>query len=86
MRICMVILLVLCSGLSGCFGGDELFEEKRGIPGGLALACLQDDKFEKMQSLTIEATFSEEPNLSDLLRQPNSVSTPKIRLLNVDLH
>ena len=49
MRICMVILLVLCSGLSGCFGGDELFEEKRGIPGGLALACLQDDKFEKMQ-------------------------------------
>ena len=31
------------------FGTDEFFEEKRGIPGGLALACLQDDKFEKMK-------------------------------------
>ena len=42
-------LIVLLSGLAGCFGSDELFDEKPGIPGGLALACLQDDKFEKMK-------------------------------------
>lgn len=49
MRVFFVIMIVLSSGMAGCFGSDELFEEKRGIPGGLALACLQDDKFEKMK-------------------------------------
>jgi len=49
MRNYLVILLIFSSGLSGCFGSEELLEEERGIPGGLALACLQDDKFEKMQ-------------------------------------
>ena len=49
MRTLIVIFVLISSGLSGCFGSDELFEEERGIPGGLALACLQDDKFEKMK-------------------------------------
>ena len=49
MRVFFVIIIVLSSGMAGCFGSDDLFEEKRGIPGGLALACLQDDKFEKMK-------------------------------------
>ena len=53
MRVFFVIMIVLSSGMAGCFGSDELFEEKRGIPGGLALACLQDDKFEKMKIQTI---------------------------------
>ena len=49
MRTAFVVFLLICSGLSGCFGDDESSEEKRGKPGGLALACLQDDKFEKMK-------------------------------------
>ncbi len=49
MRTIFVIFVLISSGLSGCFGSDELLDEERGIPGGLALACLQDDKFEKMK-------------------------------------
>ena len=49
MRTIFVIFVLISSGLSGCFGSDELFDEERGIQGGLALACLQDDKFEKMK-------------------------------------
>ena len=49
MRVIFVVTVILSAGFAGCFGTDELFEEKRGIPGGLALACLQDDKFEKMK-------------------------------------
>lgn len=49
MRILFVCFVIVSSSLSGCFGSDELFDEPRGKPGGLALACLQDDKFEKMQ-------------------------------------
>ena len=39
----------MTSSMSGCFSDSLSSEEKRGIPGGLALACLQDDKFEKME-------------------------------------
>ena len=47
MRI-FVIMIVLSSGMAGCFGSDELFEEQRGI--GVALRSpVQDDKFEKMK-------------------------------------
>jgi len=49
MRMVFVIFVIITSSMSGCFGSDELFDESRGIPGGLALACLQDDKFEKMK-------------------------------------
>ncbi len=49
MRVVFVIFVLISSSLVGCFGTDEMFEEKRGIPGGLALACLQDDRFEGMK-------------------------------------
>ena len=49
MRVVFVIFVLISSSLTGCFGTEELFEEKRGIPGGLALACLQDDGFERMK-------------------------------------
>tara|TARA_B100000925_G_scaffold169440_2_gene127472 strand:- start:2650 stop:3408 length:759 start_codon:yes stop_codon:yes gene_type:complete len=49
MRVIFVLFVVVSASLSGCFGADEIFEEERGMPGGLALACLQDDKFTKMK-------------------------------------
>lgn len=48
MRFVFVVFVLISSSLSGCFGSEELFAEERGRPGGLALACLQDDRFEKM--------------------------------------
>ena len=67
MRNYLVILLFLTSALSGCFGDDSSDEEERGIPGGLALACLQDDKFEKMN---IHFLYEEgyEPIAMDLVK------------------
>ena len=53
MRILFVCFVIVSSSLSGCFGSDELFDEPRGKPGGLALACLQDDKFEKCKYISI---------------------------------
>ena len=48
MRWLFMVLIILTYGLSGCIGEDELFPEERGIPGGLALACLKDSQFKKM--------------------------------------
>ena len=49
MRFIISIFIIFSASFSGCFGADEIFSEKRGIPGGLALACLQDDKFDSME-------------------------------------
>tara|TARA_B100000886_G_C20371800_1_gene469954 strand:+ start:460 stop:1218 length:759 start_codon:yes stop_codon:yes gene_type:complete len=49
MRFGFTVFIILSASISGCFGDDEIFGEKRGIPGGLALACLQDDRFESME-------------------------------------
>ena len=49
MRKYLLVILLMTSSMSGCFSDVLSDEEKRGIPGGLALACLQDDKFEKME-------------------------------------
>ena len=42
-------LLMVLSTMSGCLGGD-LFEseDKKGIPGGLTLACLSSAKYTSM--------------------------------------
>lgn len=44
------LLLLLCSSLAGCLGDavDDLLPERKGIPGSLALACLQSDRFTSM--------------------------------------
>ena len=47
MRTAFVVFLLICSGLSGCFGDDESSEEKRGKPGGLALACYKTTSSKK---------------------------------------
>lgn len=49
MRFFLVIFILISSALSGCIGEDDLFPEEKGIPGGLALACLKDSKFTKME-------------------------------------
>ncbi|MBT4066322.1 MAG: hypothetical protein HOE76_03805 [Euryarchaeota archaeon] len=49
MRQYFLVFLLITSTLSGCFGSDEWLDEEHGIPGGLALACLQDTGFEKME-------------------------------------
>ena len=49
MKHYFMTILLMTTMLSGCFGDEGVFEEERGIPGGLALACLQDDKFQKMK-------------------------------------
>lgn len=44
------LVLLLCSSLAGCLGDavDDLLPERKGIPGSLALACLQSDRFTSM--------------------------------------
>ena len=65
--IFLAITLVLAS-LSGCFGGDDFIQEKKGVPGGLALACLQDSQFTSMELIFLyEEGY--EPEASDLLKQ-----------------
>ncbi|MFL2962518.1 MAG: hypothetical protein ACJZ2K_06035 [Candidatus Poseidoniaceae archaeon] len=49
MRLFFMTILFVSSSLAGCFGDVLDDDEERGSPGGLALACLQDDKFEQMQ-------------------------------------
>ena len=53
MRIFALISLILASSLSGCIVADDILPEKRGEPGGLALACLQDDKFKRKFRITL---------------------------------
>ena len=48
MRLFFMVILFVSSSIAGCFGDVLNDDEERGIPGGLALACLQDDKFEDM--------------------------------------
>ena len=45
----MLGLLMVCSTMSGCLG-DDIFEsgDKKGIPGGLTLACLSSAKYTSM--------------------------------------
>jgi len=75
MRAILLSALLVLTSLSGCFGGDEIFPEDPGIPGGLALACLRSSTFD---SLVIEIDYEEghEPDA-------NAVSTLKSRVSEV---
>lgn len=53
MRSALVVALVLSMLLQGCLSGvvgaiDDVVPERRGIPGGLTLACLMDDTYTSM--------------------------------------
>ena len=75
MRAILLSALLVLTSLSGCFGGDDIFPEDPGIPGGLALACLRSSTFD---SLVIEIDYEEghEPDA-------NAVSTLKSRVSEV---
>ena len=68
----VLIVVLLMSGFSGCITDEVLFknEESRGIPGGLAMACLDSNKYTK---LVIEIDFETgyKPKLSstDMLKE-----------------
>ena len=68
-----MITLLITSSFAGCFGDTLDGEEERGVSGGLALACLQDDKFEKM-----EIHFLHEPGYA-----PIAMDLVKTRLQEV---
>jgi hypothetical protein len=53
MRALLAVVLALSMLLQGCLSGvvgaiDEVVPERRGVPGGLTLACLMDDAFTSM--------------------------------------
>ena len=53
MRSALAVALVLSMLLQGCLSGvvgaiDDVVPERRGIPGGLTLACLMDDTYTSM--------------------------------------
>ena len=61
-----VVLILLCSSMTGCFGGaDEILPEDYGIPGGLTLACLSSDRFTSMV-VEVDHTSSSTPTPSAL--------------------
>ena len=62
------VMLMISAGLSGCFG-EESKEVQRGIPGGLTLACLSDDKYTSMVvEIDYEAGYMPEQSSTDLLK------------------
>lgn len=64
----LLVLLMVAAGLSGCFGGESK-EVQKGIPGGLTLACLSDDKYTSMVvEIDYEAGYMPEQSSTDLLK------------------
>ena len=64
----LFVMLMISAGLSGCFG-EESKEIQKGIPGGLTLACLSDDKYTSMVvEIDYEAGYMPEQSSTDLLK------------------
>ncbi|MBD43092.1 MAG: hypothetical protein CMB09_03200 [Euryarchaeota archaeon] len=64
----LFVMLMISAGLSGCFG-QESKEVQKGIPGGLTLACLSDDKYTSMVvEIDYEAGYMPEQSSTDLLK------------------
>ena len=64
----LFVMLMISAGLSGCCG-EESKEVQRGIPGGLTLACLSDDKYTSMVvEIDYEAGYMPEQSSTDLLK------------------
>lgn len=64
------VLLMLLAPLAGCLGDavDDLVPERKGIPGGLTLACLQDDRFTSMVvEIDYEAGYKPLTSSTDML-------------------
>lgn len=70
MRGFLIVLLVFFAPMAGCLGGavDDLVPERKGIPGGLTLACLQDDRFTSMVvEIDYEAGYKPLTSSTDML-------------------
>ena len=67
MRAISLTLIIICASFSGCIAEDGFLPEERGIPGGLALACLQSDQF---TSLKVHILYEDgyQPIADDLLK------------------
>ena len=64
----LLVMLMISAGLSGCFGEDSE-EVRKGIPGGLTLACLSDDKYTSMVvEIDYESGYMPEQSSTDLLK------------------
>ena len=64
----LFVMLMISAGLSGCFG-EESKEIQKGIPGGLTLACLSDDKYTSMVvEIDYQAGYMPEQSSTDLLK------------------
>ena len=68
----VLIVVLLMSGLSGCISDEILFqnEESRGIPGGLAMACLDSSKYTKLvMEIDYENGYQPKSSSTDMLKQ-----------------
>ena len=79
-------LLMIFSAFSGCFGDDFLQSpDKKGIPGGLTLACLSSDEYTSMVvEIDYESGYMPEQSSVNLLKtrlqevcdKPNGIEAP----------
>ena len=66
----MLCALMLLASLSGCFGNNIFIpEDKKGIPGGLTMACLSSAKYTSMVvEIDYESGYAPEQSSIDLLK------------------
>ncbi len=65
----VLILLMLSCSLSGCFGNNIFTEDKKGIPGGLTMACLSSAKYTSMVvEIDHDSGYMPEQSSIDLLK------------------
>ena len=68
-KVTLFVFALLSASLSGCFGDSlEILPERKGIPGGLTLACLQDDAYTSMViEIDYEAGYKPMTSSTDML-------------------
>ena len=70
--IVLLSILLLTPVLSGCLSDgvlDEIIPQKKGIPGGLTMACLTDSYTELIIEIDFESGYKPETSSTDLLTQ-----------------
>ena len=71
-QFAVLIAVLMLSGFSGCISDEIRFVEgeNRGIPGGLALACLDSSKYtEIVIEVDYEEGYQPKSSSTDLLKQ-----------------
>ena len=70
--IVLLSILLLTPVLSGCLSDgvlDDIIPQKKGIPGGLTMACLTDSYTELIIEIDFESGYKPETSSTDLLTQ-----------------